>query len=186
MATSKNESSYASVVGSTISAICFFSPWVGCAGKDISGADLGGALWLVFLSSVISLISFLFFNSQKELSKARVYILISSIVGLGIMVIEYLRFQSAEFHSAFEIKWGGLGTAVGFVISLIGVQYLNDENVGLHSNINPDARNENETLQKTINTPVTIIDENTEYECSSCNSTVLEDDKFCKNCGAKL
>jgi len=119
-----NNLKYISLIGSAISTICFFAPWIGCGGETISGASIGKELWLIFASSLISFLSFLFFNSSKALYKAKSIITISSLIGLIFLIYNYIRFQTGELHSAMEIKWGSIATLIGFVVSIVGVSYL--------------------------------------------------------------
>ncbi|MGE5458676.1 MAG: hypothetical protein ACM3RX_10015 [Methanococcaceae archaeon] len=121
-----NSTSYISLIGSAISALCFFAPWVGCSGRTISGADIGGDFWVIFASSAISLLAFLFFKSQNNLTKAGLIIGISSVIGGGFLLYKYMKFQGGEFHNALEIKWGSVATLAGFVIAIIGISFLED------------------------------------------------------------
>lgn len=159
--------SYMSVIGSSISAICFFAPWIGCSGKTISGAEMGDDLWLIFASSAISLLAFIIFKSQKTLSKARSIVTVSSLIGLGYLLYKYAKLQSGEFHDAFEIKWGSIATLIGFFISLVGVSFLKDENT-----INFIARG---------NSDIGIY-------CANCGKKYSSESagKFCEECGNKL
>jgi len=162
-----NNSSYASVIGSTISVICFFAPWIGCSGREFSGADIGNDLWLIFASSLVSLLAFVFFKSQKKLSKAKVYIVVSSILGICLMLYEYINFQSSKFHQAFEIKWGSIGTLLGFFVTLAGTVYLVDE------------------MPKEI---ISKIGSNENIYCQQCGKKYTSEHigEFCDECGNKL
>lgn len=155
--------SYVSAIGSAISLICFFAPWIGCSDKTISGADIGGEMWLVFITSAISLIAFFFFKSLKTLSKAKAIIVLSSLVGLGFMLFKYYKFQNNNY--GFEIKWGSIATLGGMVISLLGVTFLADD-------MQPE---------KTDN-------ENDKRFCSNCGKSYLSTStaQFCDKCGNKL
>lgn len=157
--TNENGLSYVSVIGSAISLICFFAPWIGCSDKTMSGADIGGEMWIVFGTSAISLMAFFFFKSVKTLSKAKIIILISSLVGLGFMLFKYYKFQNNNY--GFEIKWGSISTLVGMLISLLGVAFLTDE-------VQPEKANN-------------------KY-CSNCGKrySSTSDAQFCDECGNKL
>ena len=155
--------SYVSAIGSAISLICFFAPCIGCSDKTMSGADIGGEMWLVFITSAISLIAFFFFKSLKTLSKAKIIILLSSLVGLGFMLFKYYKFQNNNY--GFEIKWGSIATLGGMVISLLGVAFLADD-------IQPEkADNKNDNIF-----------------CSNCGKSYLSTSaaQFCDECGNKL
>lgn len=158
---------YVSVIGSSISAICFFAPWIGCSDRTASGADLGGNFWLIFASSAISLLAFLFFNSQKTLSRAKPIILISSLIGLGFLLYKYIQFQSSEYHNDFEIKWGSVATLIGFVLSLVGTIGLEDEGT---KNVVINTKNIGSIF------------------CANCGKEYSSEaaDKFCDECGNKI
>jgi O-antigen/teichoic acid export membrane protein len=165
LSTNDNGSSYVSIIGSSISLICFFAPWVGCSGKTISGADMGGDTWLIFVSSAISLAAYIFFKSSNTLSKAKPIILISSLVGLGFLLYKYFKFESNEFHGAFEIKWGSIATLVGFGLSLLGVSFLKDEQTNLK-----------------------VADKNDILFCPHCGSkySLKQAGEYCEDCGKKI
>ncbi len=162
-----NGLSYVSVIGSSVSALCFFAPWVGCSGQSISGADLGGSFWLVLLVSVVSLISFFFFKYVNQISKAKIFISICSAIGIIFLIYKYIDFQSNEFTEAFEIKWGGIATLLGFIISLIGVSFLKDE----------------EKVRMQVNSDNEFI-----LFCPNCGKEhpAASLGKFCDKCGSKL
>jgi len=155
--------SYVSAIGCAISLICFFAPWIGCSNKTVSGADIGGEMWIVFGTSAISLMAFFFFKSVKTLSKAKIIILMSSLAGLGFMFFKYYKFQNNNY--GFEIKWGSIATLVGMVISLLGVAFLTDE-------VQPEKA-ENKSDNKF---------------CSNCGKsyTASSAAQFCDECGTKL
>jgi hypothetical protein len=122
-----DETSYLSPIGSAISLIGFFCPWVGCEGRILSGIDLGDNSWIVLLSSLISLLAFFFFRSQRTLSKAKSIVAICSLVGLGFIGYKYLKLQDSILKDAFVIKWGAIMTVVGFILSLLGIFSLEDK-----------------------------------------------------------
>jgi len=159
--------SYLSVIGSSISALCFFAPWVGCSGQSISGADMGGSFWLVLLVSIVSLISFFFFKNVGQISKAKIIISVCSAIGIIFLIFKYIDFQSNEFTEAFEIKWGGIATLLGFIISLIGVSFLNYE----------------APAKMTLNSDNEFI-----LFCPNCGKEhpAASLGKFCDKCGSKL
>lgn len=119
--------SYISLIGAVIASLCFFAPWIGCERMVRSGAELGDDFWLVFASSVLSIIAFFYFKSKKTLAKAKPFISILSFFGLGFLIFKYIKIQSNEFSDAYELKWGSIATFIGFIISLVGISFLKDE-----------------------------------------------------------
>ena len=156
--------SYLSIIGSTVSLICFFCPWIGCAGSTISGSQIGDEFWLVFASSAISFIAFLIFKSQKNLAKAKNIIIACSAFGICFLLYKYIKIQNNEMGRAFEIKWGGIGTMCGFILSLIGVPFLKNEVTDSINNSTPGIY------------------------CSNCGKkySVDSEGKYCDECGTKL
>lgn len=161
--TNEDGLSYISAIGSAISLICFFTPWIGCSEKTFSGADLGGDMWIVFGTSAISLIAFFFFKSLKTLSKSKVIILLSSLIGLGFLLYKYSKFRNNDF--GFEIKWGSIATLIGIGISLVGVGFLTDEV-------------QSEKIDNKID----------KIFCSNCGKSYSSNatGQFCEECGNKL
>ncbi|MCH8289130.1 MAG: hypothetical protein IID12_08505 [Candidatus Marinimicrobia bacterium] len=133
----EDKNTFISPAGAIIAAICFFLPWIkfSCAGqtKYASGADLGGIYWVVFISALAIIGAFFFFRSQRQVGKSKVITILSSIVALGVMVFKYVNFTNGmetEFGTikpediGLEIQFGGIGTLLGFVVALIGSQFL--------------------------------------------------------------
>lgn len=116
--------SYLSLIGGAVAMFSFFAPWAGCENQTISGYDLGDDKWLVFLAGGIIVGSFFFFLNAKKLEKAKPSILISSIIGIVYMLYLYIEMQGNEFAKHMEVKWGGITTIGGFILALIGVQFL--------------------------------------------------------------
>lgn len=161
--------SYVSAIGSSISLVCFFAPWIGCSDKTLSGADLGGQMWIVFVTSAISLMAFIFFKSLKTLSKAKIIILLSTLAGLGFMLFKYSKFQSNN-DWGIEIKWGSIATLAGMIISLFGVAFLTDEGQPVKGQLEIEDNKSNK------------------IHCSNCGKsfTYTSDDQFCDQCGSNL
>jgi drug/metabolite transporter (DMT)-like permease len=158
--------SFISLIGGAIALISFFAPWVGCQGQTVSGYDLGDERWLVFVAAGVIVGSCLFFLNAKSLEKAKNYVIISSIIGLGYMVILYIQMQEHEYAKYLEVKWGGVTTALGFLMALIGVSYLQSPKT---SKIISSHNNENSF-------------------CENCGHSYKEANagEFCEECGNKL
>ncbi len=122
---------FISLVGAIISAICFFLPWIGCEGgrRTPSGAEIGGELWVVFIAALVIIAAVFFFKQQKQIEKARPIVAVSSLVALAMLLYEYIKMTNDEFAQfiKFEIKFGSIGTLIGFVLALIGTPFLRRE-----------------------------------------------------------
>ena len=123
--------------GAIISIICFFLPWVrfSCMGevKNASGADLGDSFWIVFVAALAILLIYFIFYSKKELPKAKPFIIISSLIALGVMLFQYIKFSAGENTEfgrispqdiGLSIQFGAIGTIIGFILSSIGSFFL--------------------------------------------------------------
>jgi hypothetical protein len=136
--------------GAGIALVCFFLPWVefscGEMRKSMSGAEIGGIFWVVFGAAALCLLAFYYFRNSDEVERARPIVILGSLVALGILIYKYFDFKSGaqdglqglsqlsqmpNFQSSpgeqmnipdigFNIKYGGIGTIVGFVLTLLG------------------------------------------------------------------
>lgn len=111
--------------------------------------------WVVFAAAALSLLAYFYFKNSDELSRARPVILLCSLVAPAIMLYKYIDFKSGaqdglqglnqlsqmfEFKSnagenfqmpdiGFHIKFGGIGTILGFVLTLIDGFFLGDTEI---------------------------------------------------------
>lgn len=145
----KDSKIFLSPSGAIISIICFFLPWVrfSCMGevKNSSGADMGGYFWLVFVAALAILLIFFIFYNRQELVKAKPLIILSSLIALGVILFQYIKFaagENTEFGRVkpedigLSIQFGGIGTLIGFILSLIGSFFLKS---GKKEKQNPDS-----------------------------------------------
>jgi len=123
--------------GAILALICFFLPWVkvSCAGKVnyLSGAEIGGIFWLVFLAPLVIIVAFFYFRSQKQLEKSRPVAILSSIVALAVIFIKYTSLaweQKSVVAKAGSkvidctIQLGAVGTVIGFILAITGLFFL--------------------------------------------------------------
>lgn len=121
---------YISPAGAGIVLVCFFLPWlhVSCAGKDMTlrGTDMGGWLWLVFVSAALVIASFfLLRNRPRYLGWA---FLACSLAAIGILTFKTIEvmldpnipFYVPEKFIGFRLKIGAAGTIVGLLLTLSG------------------------------------------------------------------
>lgn len=158
--------SFVSLIGGAIALISFFTPWVGCEGRTWSGYDLGDERWLVFAAAGVIVGSCLFFLNSKSLEKAKNYVIVSSIIGIGYMILLYIQMQEHEYSKYLEVKWGGVTTVLGFLMALIGVSYL-----------------------QSPKTSTIILGHSPDYSfCGNCGHKYNETNagEFCEECGNKL
>lgn len=136
----KDKKQFLSPSSAGIILICFFLPWVkfSCAGttKYASGADLGGPLWIVFVSAIAILAAFFYFKKEKQLKKSKPIIILASISSLFIILYKYIRLltgMKTEFGNitakdiGFSVHIGGVLTIIALIISLVGIKYLNSD-----------------------------------------------------------
>lgn len=133
-ASQKEKSRLVSPLGAVLALICFFMPWmkISCIGdpKYISGADIGGAFWIVFCSAALILLIFIYFDSKNNLNSAKILTVLASLVGLifiAYKLISFLNGVDTGFGKikpedvGFKMQAGGLGTIFGLLLSLFGV-----------------------------------------------------------------
>jgi hypothetical protein len=123
-----NWKAFLSPTGAGIVLICFFLPWVrvSCAGKEIiiSGANLGGIFWLVFVAGILTLLSSIYFKRRGKIKNAKPIMLICAVIALGTIAYKYIsavRNPDIPFYvpaSAInvDIKIGAIGTIAGLLM----------------------------------------------------------------------
>ena len=123
--------------GAIMALIFFFLPWVkvSCAGriKNVSGAEIGGIFWLVFVAVVVIIVTFFYFRSKKQLEKSGPVAIFGSIIALLVIFLKYLSLtcgQKSVFVRAGSkvidctIQLGAIGTVIGFVLAITGTCFL--------------------------------------------------------------
>jgi len=126
-----------SPAGVGIIIVCFFLPWIkfSCSGqsKYMSGANLGGIFWIVFLAAMIVGLALLYFWNKGQLHKAKPWSLYGSLAGLAILLFKYLQFAWSDKYGVgahelgFSIQVGSIGTAIGLGMILSGALLLKPE-----------------------------------------------------------
>lgn len=124
--------------GAGIAAICFFLPWmkISCMGetKYVSGADIGGILWAVFIAALLIIMAVMFYKNKNEIHKAKAVVSISSLAALLIIFFKFGHFFILGEETALgrikpkdvgmTIHIGSIGTVIGFILSLIGIYQM--------------------------------------------------------------
>lgn len=113
-----------SAIGGAMALIGFFMPWVACPAGHLSGANLGGILWLVSFSALGIVGAFLHFHSKGELAKARRPIQLCSLGAMALMILQWLRFVASEDSELFRLQFGAFFTLLGFAVALFGTTHL--------------------------------------------------------------
>ncbi|MDR3580066.1 MAG: zinc ribbon domain-containing protein [Oryzomonas sp.] len=165
--------------GAGLALLCFFLPWmeVSCVGqtKTISGADIGGEFWIVFIAALVALGAYLYFKNLNMLKTAQPIITLASLVGIGFLMYKLLKVNSgvdtgfgkltlADF--GFKPQIGIYGTVLGFLMSLLGSIELSN---GISSKMVVSNKD---------------IDNNTQHKfCTKCGQSVAIEYKACHNCG---
>lgn len=169
---------FLSPAGAVLALICFFMPWVkfSCGGveRSSSGADIGGALWLVPLAAGVVLVAFFVFRGQKRAHRAKPFVIGSALVALATMLVRYQNFMSEMKTQlgisrpediGLKIEFGAIGTVIGFALALIGAFTLSEEGTSIPSASEPRASG-------------------TEF-CTKCGQRLDPEHGSCSSCGAK-
>jgi hypothetical protein len=123
--------------GAAVMGVCFFLPWAkfSCTGlrAEVTGADLGGALWLIPAMAAVILAA-CFVLRRMGMNRAASWInLIAVVITLTALVwklISILTSPQPAFglikpeHVGFRIGIGAIGTVVGLVGVLIGSRFI--------------------------------------------------------------
>ncbi len=153
------------IVGGGIAFLCFFLPWIKLdmpswdigntstqvkIAINISGFDVAigstSFVTLAFLATIVIIGICIYMVNQKTPWKARNLVLICSGIGLGcllltfllVMVIGYSGLRSignTTYTSNGDIQFGGLGTAIGFVIIFLGAWNIPKPNASTENNV---------------------------------------------------
>jgi double zinc ribbon protein len=137
---------FISPAGAAIAVICFFLPWVevscnsfgGRQIQSVSGGDIGGLLWIVFVAAVAIIVAVLVYRAQNQIHKARPIVILCSIAAFVVMFIQYIRFSNEtsgqqtpfgrirpeDLGFSFSLQIGGIGTLLGFALALIGSAFM--------------------------------------------------------------
>lgn len=125
---------FLSPAGALLTIVSFFLPWakISCApvvDRTVSGASLGGMLWLVLPLAAGSLAAFLYFAVRRSVGRSRLLVVVASAAALAIIVAKCLSLargaQSGMSGIAsnlvgVRLQLGGAGTLCGLVLSLVG------------------------------------------------------------------
>jgi len=173
--------------GAGIALICFFLPWASfsCMGevKYQSGADLGGIFWIVFLAALAILAAYFVFSNNKQLKKAKPIVIASSLIALGILLYQYIRYSVGVETDlgkiklediGFSLQFGGVGTVIGYILALFGTTYLESNDV--------EAERPNQIKPGKLS----FDDPNADWNCPKCNSQNKSSSFECSNCHYKL
>jgi len=137
---------FISPAGAAIAVLCFFLPWVEVScnsfgGRElhsVSGADMGGILWIAFVAAIAIIVAVLVYRAQNQLQKAQPIVILCAITAFVVMLIQYIRFSNEtsgqqtpfgrvrpeDLGISFSIQIGGIGTLLGFAVALIGSAFL--------------------------------------------------------------
>lgn len=164
--------------GGILALICFFLPWmkIDCTSEGVFGSTIGeihtvsgfdiatkqqvNLITLALVAAaVIIVVSIIMLVKQTPL-KSKLPVLISSGVGLGCLMIEYIRASIGYDTGLGKIsledlgityQFGAFGTIVGFILSIVGaltIQKSNNISVPIEeTNVSeiPDEENRTDT-----------------------------------------
>lgn len=118
---------FLSPAGALLAAVCFFLPWgrVSCAGveREVSGAEVGGWLWLVFAAAAILLVAPF---AGRRLARPRAIHAVAR--GAALFGPVFLCWRAIEFSRGARMPFGrvhpeqvGFEPAVGFAGTVLGL-----------------------------------------------------------------
>ncbi|NLI16992.1 MAG: hypothetical protein GX409_11965 [candidate division Zixibacteria bacterium] len=155
----ENRGIWLTPTGAGIALICFFLPWIefscGTMTGSISGAEMGGVMWVVFVAALLSLLAFYYFRNYDELDRAKPVVVLSGLTAIAIMVYKFFNYKSGVGccqggveqlgeipamrqllgnstgfpNFGFSIKFGAYGTFAGFLLALIGAHFLDRQRI---------------------------------------------------------
>jgi len=175
--------------GAGLAAICFFMPWMRACGQDVSGFQIanGGesALWLVLIAAIAIVVGFFIYDGQNKLKDLKPIVIVGAGVSLLILLFKYSEFNK-QGGGMFEMKFGSVGTILGFGASLFGLLFLED--TVTTTAVQPtyvvgNKQEEKEGIQTEINY---LAQESTGKFCGNCGTKGATEALFCANCGEKL
>ena len=134
----QQNSRFTTPAGGIVALLCFFLPWVkfDCSGTTVtlSGFEIAKGqvnLTTLALVAAVAIIGIsLYMLKEKTPQKSRLPVLISSGIGLGCILFEFLRLNTGvdtgfgkislkELEASFQ--FGVFGTIIGFILSIVGV-----------------------------------------------------------------
>jgi hypothetical protein len=183
-----NQKSLLTPAGAALALICFFLPWakIECMGvsKNISGSEIGGAVWLVFAAALAVLAAFYYFRSINNIEKSKPIIAVAAIVALVVMAWKYvslLQGIKTEMGTItakdlnMKIGIGAIGSSLGFLLVLFGLSSL----VNSQETASPTALPSKPTAQVPEDT---LISEDLEI-CPHCLKGSRVSLSACEHCG---
>jgi ribosomal protein L40E/uncharacterized protein (DUF983 family) len=200
----KDSKRFITPAGAGLAAICFFLPWVRACGQDISGAQIANhgesALWLVLIAAIAIVGGFFIYEGQNNLKKLKPLAVVGALLSLLILLIKY-----AQVKGEVEIQYGAVGTLIGFIASLFGLQFLEDSVPNINKSLVVDNAADSalevdysKYVCDKCGTEVPVgevcpkcksesnITESDECICGKCGARVSDKDRFCSSCGAEL
>mgnify|MGYP001576453708 FL=1 len=185
--------------GAGLAAICFFLPWVRACGQDISGVQIANngesALWFVFIAAIAIVVGFFIYDGQNNLKKLKPLAGVSALISLLILLIKYV-----QVKGEVGIQYGAVGTLIGFITTLFGLQFLEDSVPDINkspavsnavaSAIEAEYSNGGSlSVMKSESNIAESNEDQTQYQraasnfCSQCGSKLEGGSAFCSECG---
>lgn len=119
--------------GAVVMGVCFFLPWArfSCSGWNfsVSGADLGGALWLLPVAAVIILAAFFALKGRKREQISLLITLLATVIAVIALSWKLISiatgpkpaFGLIKPHDVgFRLDLGGIGVVLGLVGVIFG------------------------------------------------------------------
>ena len=179
----KDSKRFITPAGAGLAAICFFLPWIRACGQDITGVQIANhgesVLWLVLIAAIAIVGGFFIYEGQNNLKKLKPLAVVGALLSLLILLIKY-----AQVKGEVEIQYGAVGTLIGFVSSLFGLQFLEDT-VPTGEAIQSVAQTESQAQKSLPLQPESEVQNNHKF-CPSCGEEAELAAVFCSKCGDRM
>lgn len=141
----ENKKKFISPSGALLAVVCFFMPWIkiSCMDKTqyFSGAELARdhgqhIFWLLLACAIVMLLVFAVGFYKRRLDLAKPIVLVCAVSGLVILLFKYLDSGKGiktdmgvirPEDLGLSVSFGMVGTAIGFVVALVGTFFLKRE-----------------------------------------------------------
>lgn len=122
-------------LGGIVALICFFTPWletdtrINFAISGFSWIQAKPAIGIAWSASLAIIGLSFYMIIRRTPWKALVIVLISSGIGLSVLLQEYLHFVAFAEMVDFTVGFGFLGTFVGFAVAVVGMFLTKTETI---------------------------------------------------------
>lgn len=127
-------------------------------------------MWVILIVAIVIIVCFFWFGEEKT-DILKPIVVLGGLLGLAILVIRFVQFEQ-ECKVMYEIRYGAIGTLIGFIVSIVGLQFIEDSVPKVET-----EKRENQSQESAL--PRINF-------CPECGAKVNSEDSFCQNCGQSL